>query len=72
MVYSSMPSLLPPGPPGKELSSGMGAERGTGSWNPEQRMDGLTPVIAIVSVLTKLWFRSFLAVGFLSVGIGTQ
>lgn len=72
VLYSSMPSLLPPWPQEKELSSEMRAGSGTGSWNPEQRMDRLIPVTAIVSVLTKLWFGSCLAVGFLSAGIGIQ
>lgn len=40
---------------------------GTGSWNPEQRVERLTAVTAIVLVQTKLWFRSCcLAVGFFS------
>lgn len=43
------PSLpQPPRPLGKEPPSGMGARRGAGSWNPEQRVERLTAVTAIV------------------------
>lgn len=48
----------PPGPPGKEPSSGMGAGRGTGGWSPEQRVEGADHSHCPCPVLTELWFRS--------------
>lgn len=50
-------------PPGKELPSGMGCRQSDRSWNPEQRVEGLMAVTAIVPAQTKLWF-SCLAVAF--------